>query len=114
MDARFSRPMEAWSRCSPAEQVTTDSYEISSQRVDKIRFYYSILLRESLCVIQKLVMAKMQTSKIYVNFQLCVESRFRLLLSFMLTTPCNHLISPTTTQLVTTHVLTNTTGLGLI
>ena len=26
MDARFSRPMEAWSRCSPAEQVTTDSY----------------------------------------------------------------------------------------
>ena len=39
MDARFSRPMEAWSRCSPAEQVTTDSCEISSQRVDKILFY---------------------------------------------------------------------------
>ena len=44
MDARFSRPMEAWSRCSPAEQVTTDSCDISSQRVDKILFY-SILDR---------------------------------------------------------------------
>ena len=43
MDARFSRPMEAWSRCSPAEQVTTDSYVISSQWVDKILFY-SILV----------------------------------------------------------------------
>ena len=31
--------MEAWSRCSPAEQVTTDSCGISSQRVDKILFY---------------------------------------------------------------------------
>ena len=31
--------MEAWSRCSPAEQVTTDSCDISSQRVDKILFY---------------------------------------------------------------------------
>ena len=36
MDARFSRPMEAWSGCSPAEQVTTDSCVISSPRVDKI------------------------------------------------------------------------------
>ena len=39
MDARFSRPVEAWSRCSPAEQVTTDSCGISSQRVNKILFY---------------------------------------------------------------------------
>ena len=39
MDARFSRPMEAWSRCSPAEKVTTDSCGISSQWVDKILFY---------------------------------------------------------------------------
>ena len=39
VDARFSRPMEAWSRCSPAEQVTKDSCGISSQRVDKILFY---------------------------------------------------------------------------
>ena len=31
--------MEAWSRCSPAEQVTTDSCGISLQRVDKILFY---------------------------------------------------------------------------
>ena len=38
MDTRFSRPMEAWSRCSPAEQVTTDSCGISSQRADKILF----------------------------------------------------------------------------
>ena len=48
MDARFSRPMEAWSRCSPAEQVTTDSCGISSQRVDKILFYSILFVRHKL------------------------------------------------------------------
>ena len=34
--------MEAWSRCSPKEQVTTDSCGISSQRVDNILFYSTL------------------------------------------------------------------------
>ena len=44
--------MEAWSRCSPAEQVTTDSCGISSQRVDKILFY-SILQPKPLALVVK-------------------------------------------------------------
>ena len=40
--ARFSRPMEAWSRCSPAEQVTTDSCGLA--RSGSIRLYHRPLI----------------------------------------------------------------------